>query len=109
MELFWDRRTKKANAVFCHPLLHNRINHTISRKVYYHINKRILGFDLRDLRKVNFTMVATKIDPLLAEFMQGRRGNVSQKYYFLPLIQNHKKKWVRMWEPIIKKLNPENS
>ena len=109
MELFWDRKTKKANAVFCHPLLHKKINHTISRKVYYHITKKNLGFYLRDLRKVNFTMVATKIDPLLAEFMQGRRGNVSQKHYFLPLMNNNKRKWVRIWEPIIKKLNIENS
>ncbi len=103
MELFWDRKTKKANSVYCHPLLHNKINHTISRKVYYHINKRNVGFELRDLRKINFTLNATKIDPLLAEFMQGRRGNVSQRHYFLPLMQNNRRKWIRMWEPINKK------
>jgi len=104
MELFWDRKTKKANVVFCHPLLHSKITQSISRKVYLHINKKNLGFNLRDLRKINFTMVATKIDPLLAEFMQGRRGNVSQRHYFLPLMSNNRRKWIRMWKPIIKKI-----
>jgi hypothetical protein len=101
MELFWDRRTKKANAVFCHPFLHSKINHTISRKVYYHITRKTLGFDLRDLRKLNFTINAMKIDPLLAEFMQGRRGNVSQRHYFLPMMNEHRKKWVKVWEKIL--------
>ncbi|CDI04951.1 hypothetical protein [Candidatus Nitrosotenuis uzonensis] len=101
MELFWDRKTKKANAVYCHPLIHDEIKHTISRKVYYHITKKALGFDLRDLRKLNFTINAMKIDPLLAEFMQGRRGNVSQRHYFLPMMSEHRKKWIKTWNPII--------
>jgi len=102
MELFWDRVTKKANVVYCHPLLHKKIIFNMSRGAYKYINKRELGFELRFLRKVNYTMVATKIDPLLAEFMQGRRGNVSQRHYFLPLMQNNKRKWIRMWEPLLK-------
>jgi hypothetical protein len=101
MELFWDRRTKKANAVYCHPLLHEKINYTISRKFYYHITKEKIGFELRDLRKLNYTINATKIDPLLAEFMQGRRGNVSQRHYFLPMMNQHRKKWIKVWKNIL--------
>jgi len=103
MELFWDRVTKKANVVYCHPILHDKIIFNMSRGAYKYINKRELGFELRFLRKVNFTLNATKIDPLLAEFMQGRRGNVSQRHYFLPLMSNNRRKWIRIWEPIIKK------
>jgi len=101
LELFWDRRTKKANAVYCHPKLHDKIIFTMSRGAYNYINKRELGFELRFLRKVNFTMVATKIDPLLAEFMQGRRGNVSQRHYFLPMMNEHRKKWIKVWRNVI--------
>jgi len=104
IEMFWNRRTKNANAVFCHPLLHHKINFIISEKsIRRHLNSKILGCELRYLRKINFTMVATKLDPLLAEFMQGRRGNVSQRHYFLPLMSNNRRKWIRVWEPIIKK------
>jgi len=103
MELFWDRHTKKANAVFCHPILHDKINHTISHKVYKYINKTKLGFDLRDLRRVNFTISAMKVDPLLTEFMQGRRGNVSQRHYFLPMMNEHRKKWINTWDNILKR------
>jgi hypothetical protein len=102
MELFWDRKTKKANSVYCHPSLHEKITFTVSRGVYNYINKKDLGFELRFLRKLNYTINATKIDPLLAEFMQGRRGNVSQRHYFLPLMSNNKKKWQRIWGIIIK-------
>jgi len=106
MELFWDRGTKKANAVFCHPLLHNKFNCIISEKsIRRHLMSKNLGCELRYLRKINFTMVATKLDPLLAEFMQGRRGNISQRHYFLPLMQNNRRKWIRMWEPILKQFN----
>ena len=102
IEMFWNRRTKNANAVFCHPLLHDRINFTISEKsIRRHLNSKILGCELRYLRKINFTMVATKLDPLLAEFMQGRRGNVSQRHYFLPMMNEHRKKWIKVWGKIL--------
>ena len=52
---------------------------------------------LRYLRKLNFTVIASKLDPLLAEFIQGRRKNVSQRHYFLPMINQHKKKWIKTW------------
>ena len=98
IEMYWDRKTKKANAVFCHPLLHDKIKYTYTdNTVHRHINSKNLGCELRYLRKMNFTLVATKIDPLLAEFMQGRRGNISQRHYFLPLMKNHKRKWINLW------------
>lgn len=104
MEMFWDRRTKKANAVFCHPALHRRIRGTMYHNVLYrHLNSGKLGCQIRHLRKLNFTMVATRIDPLLAEFMQGRRGNISQRHYFLPMMKNNYSRWVRLWMPHILK------
>lgn len=105
MELFWDRRTKKANAVYCHPYLHNRINHTMSTKIYKYITKEKMGFDLRDLRKINYTINATKIDPLLSEFLQGRRGNISQRHYFLPTMNQNQKKWEKIWNIILKSIS----
>ena len=101
MELFWDRGTKNANAVYCHPKLHDVMNSKMSKLVYTFINKRNLGFELRYLRKVNFTINASKVDPLLAEFMQGRRGNISQKHYYLPSMYDNKTKWLDVWTPIV--------
>ena len=59
---------------------------------------------MRHLRKVTFTVNATKLDPLLAEFMQGRRGNISQRHYFLPSMQNHRQKWLRVWSPVLNEI-----
>ena len=104
IEMYWDRKTKKTNAVYCHPLLHNKIKYTYyENSIHRNLTTKILGCQIKYLRKINYTMVATKLDPLLAEFMQGRRGNVSQRHYFLPLMSNNRKKWIRMWEPTIKK------
>lgn len=106
LELFWDRGTKKANAVYCHQYLHDMSNFKISTKsVYRNLSSDHLGCELRYLRKINFTTVATKIDPLLAEFMQGRRGNVSQRHYFIPMMNQNKKKWNGIWSKIIKNLS----
>ncbi|MFQ5788596.1 MAG: integrase, partial [Thermodesulfobacteriota bacterium] len=102
IEMYWDRKTKKSNAVFCHPLLHDKIKHTYTENtVHRHINSKNLGCETKYLRKINFTINAMKIDPLLAEFMQGRRGNVSQRHYFLPMMNEHKKKWIKVWEKIL--------
>jgi len=30
--------------------------------------------------------------------MQGRRGNVSQRHYFLPMMDKNKKKWIKVWD-----------
>jgi len=71
LEIFSDRNTEKTNAMYCHPLLHDKIRFKISNTgVYRHLNSKYLGCKIRFLRKLNYTMVATKIDPLLAEFMQ---------------------------------------
>lgn len=105
IEMFWESRTKKANAVFCHPLLHKMEKQSLSYNVLHrNLHSRILGCQIRYLRKLNFTMVATKVDPLLAEFMQGRRGNISQRHYFLPMMGEHRKKWVDLWTPHISKV-----
>jgi len=105
MELFWDRGTKKANSVYCHPEIHKQILFTMSRGVYNYINKKELGFELRYLRKLNFTINATKIDPLLAEWTQGRRGNISQRHYFLPMMNEHKDKWNKIWRSLLNNTN----
>jgi len=103
MELFWDRVTKKANSVYCHPKLHEKMNFQVSEKsIYRNLNSKIIGCEMRYLRKLNYTINATKIDPLLAEFMQGRRGNVSQRHYFLPMMNQNQKKWVKIWDKILK-------
>ncbi|MCA2003961.1 MAG: hypothetical protein LDL06_04265 [Candidatus Nitrosotenuis sp.] len=105
IEMFWDRRTKKANAVFCHPILHKKISMKISyNSIHRHLHSKILGCQLRHLRKLNYTMVATRIDPLLAEFMQGRRGNISQRHYYLPLMRSSYQRWIRMWDPYVSRL-----
>ena len=103
MEMFWDRKTKKTNAVYCHPSLHGLLTLKVNKTgIRRNMKSSILGCELRYLRKLNYTINATKIDPLLAEFMQGRRGNVSQRHYFLPLMNNNRKKWVRVWDKFLK-------
>jgi len=102
MEMYWDRITKKTNAVFCHPLLHDKLNYTYSENtIHSKIRTKVLGCKISYLRKLNFTINATKVDPLLAEFMQGRRGNISQRHYFLPSMQQHRSKWLKTWTPLI--------
>ena len=98
LEIFTDRNTKKTNAVYCHPVLHDKIRFKVSNTgVYRNLNSKYLGCEIRYLRKLNYTVIATKIDPLLAEFMQGRRGNVSQRHYFLPMMNENRKKWNKIW------------
>jgi len=98
IEMYWDRKTKKANAVYCHPLIHNKIKYQYHEStIHRNLTTKMLGCQIKYLRKINYTLIATKLDPLLAEFMQGRRGNVSQRHYFLPLMNNNRKKWLRLW------------
>jgi len=42
-----------------------------------------------------------KIDSHLAEFMQGRSGNISARHYFLPLMEDNRRKWNNVWKKII--------
>jgi len=102
IEMYWDRRTKKSNAVFCYPLLHKKCNYNYSENtIHRNIKTEILGCQIKYLRKINYTIIATRINPLLAEFMQGRRGNVSQRHYFLPMMQQNRNKWIRIWNKIL--------
>ncbi len=102
IEMYWDRVTKKANAVFCHPLLHNKIRYKYHEStIHRNMTSKVLGCQIKYLRKLNYTIVATNLDPLLAEFMQGRRGNVSQRHYFLPMMNTHRKKWIRVWDKTV--------
>ncbi len=102
MEMFWDRKTKKTNAVFCHPLLHNMIEGTVNKSsIKNNMKCSILGCELRFLRKLNYTQNAVKIDSHLAEFMQGRSGNISTRHYFLPLMEDNRRKWNSVWKKII--------
>lgn len=71
LEIFSDRNTKKTNAVYCHPRLHDEIRFKVSNTgVYRNLNSKYLGCEIRHLRKMNYTMVAMKIDGMLAQFMQ---------------------------------------
>ncbi len=101
IEIFWHRKTKNANATFCHPLLHDKMDKKLPFR-YNHFKK--LGCELRFLRKLNYTIVATKLDPLLANFVQGRTGDISQKHYFLPMMNSHRKKWIKVWDSNIKNI-----
>ena len=102
IEMYWDRKTKKSNAVYCHPLLHDKIKYRYTENIVHrNLHSKKLGCQIRYLRKINYTQVATKIDPLLAEFMQGRRGNISQRHYFLPMMSQNKKKWIKLWNKVL--------
>jgi len=104
MEMFWDRKTKKTNAVYCHPLLHCKIKSSVNKSgIKKNMKSSILGCEIRYLRKINYTQNATKIDGHLAEFMQGRSGSISQRHYFLPLMENNRRKWNNVWKKIIMK------
>lgn len=105
IEMYWDRKTKKSNAVYCHPLLHDKFKYSYHEStIHRNLTSKMLGCKIKYLRKINYTKIATKIDPLLAEFMQGRRGNVSQRHYFLPMMKTHKQQWTDLWKEIIKQV-----
>ena len=102
LEIFDDRNTKKTNAVYCHPKLHDKIRFKVNNTgVYRNLNSKYLGCEIRHLRKMNYTIVATKIDGMLAQFMQGRKGDISQRHYFLPKMNEHKEKWNAIWIDIL--------
>ena len=104
-EMFWDRKNKKANAVYCHHLLHQKIIDSkykiTDRGLRKYCNQKELGCELRMLRKINYTLVVEHISEPLAKFMQGRTGDVSQRLYYLPMMQNNHKKWQRIWDKLI--------
>jgi len=104
-EMFWDRKNKKANAVYCHPELHEKIincGYKIKdRGLRKYCNQKELGCEMRMLRKINYTLVVEQTSESLAKFMQGRTGDVSQRLYYLPMMKNNHKKWQRIWEKLI--------
>ncbi len=98
LEIFWTKKTKNTNATFCFPALHDKMDRKF---VFDYDDFKILGCELRYLRKLNFTINAINLDPLLAEYIQGRRGSVSEKHYYLSNMNQHRKKWIKIWNKII--------
>ncbi|MGQ9469835.1 MAG: integrase [Nitrososphaerales archaeon] len=106
MELFWQRKTKRANAIYCHPLIHNKVKSAKGltlNAIRCYWKRHVKAFRFSMLRKINFT-INVRVDPLLAEFMQGRSGNVSMKHYFLPLLESNRAKWLEVWNPIVRQI-----
>jgi intergrase/recombinase len=105
IEMYWDRKTKKANAVYCHPLLHDKMEFSYSENsIHRNLTTKMLGCQIKYLRKINFTKISTDLDPMLANYLQGRKGDISQRHYFLPMMNKHQKKWEIIWQSNIKKL-----
>lgn len=102
-ELFLDRKTKKANAVYCHPDLHDKIEGKINRsQMTKHISKKHLGCELKYLRKMNYTMISETLKNVqLAKFMQGRTGDVSERLYYLPMMNDNYEEWKKLWNKIM--------
>ena len=103
MELWFhsnDGKNKRANAVFCHPHFHDMKKEKIVKSsrsgIYKFLSSKKLGFELRFLREVNYTLNQS-LDPKLADFMQGRAGTVSDKFYYLPMMEKYRKKWLKLW------------
>jgi len=102
LEIFWSKKTKHTNATFCFPALHDKMD---KKFVFDYDDFKPLGCELRYLRKLNFTINATNLDPLLAEYMQGRRGSVSERHYYLSSMTSHHKKWNKIWTSLMTKFN----
>jgi len=61
IEMYWDRVTKKANAVYCHPLLHDKIKYKYyENTIHRNLTTKMLGCQIKYLRKINFTLIPTK-------------------------------------------------
>jgi len=109
LELYWNRSNRKiANATYCLCNIkpYNRWSkpYLSTDSLKNHVNSRMLGFEPRYLRHLNFTINANKINPLLAEFIQGRRGSISEKHYYISLLTEFKQKWIDVWTPIIQQI-----
>lgn len=107
MELWFhsnDGKNKRANAVFCHPHFHDMKKEKIVKSsrsgIYKFLSSKKLGFELRFLREVNYTLNQS-LEPKLADFMQGRAGTVSDKFYYLPMMEKYRKKWLKTWDKIL--------
>jgi len=109
LELYWNRGNRKyANATYCLcniiPYENWHTKQLTTDKIKKNVNTKALGFEPRYLRHLNFTVNANKVNPLLAEFMQGRRGSISEKHYYISLLGEYRQKWLETWQPIIAQL-----
>lgn len=112
MELWFhsdDDKNKKANACYCHPHFHDmkkdRVHQSSRSGTYKHLSSKKLGFELKYVREVNYTLNLTLTNDSskkpLADFMQGRADGVSQKYYYLPEMMKFRNKWLKLWDNVI--------
>ena len=105
MQLFWHRHNKHAHAVYCHPKLHDLISshkwHISSKSASHYkiVNSHTIGCEIRFLRKVNFSMNC-KIDPLLAEFMQGTYSTMRRAKYHLVDMEENYDRWILLWSEL---------
>ena len=71
-------------------------------RVRYRRNKVVKlllnGFSQRSISSTLHCSLST-----IEKDIKSLRENVSQRHYFLPLMNNNKKKWVRIWNKIITK------
>ena len=109
MELWFhsdDGKNKKANACYCHPMFHEMKKEKIvvgSRSgIYKHLAQKELGFTMAYLRAVSYSYnLECKLDISLVKFMQGRKGDVSDKFYYLPIMEKNYKNWLKNWNKIL--------
>jgi hypothetical protein len=108
LELYWNSGNRKyANATYClcnikpRPWSLSKLTHAM---VSRNVKTATLGFEPRYLRHLNFTINANKVNPLLAEFMQGRRGNMSERHYYISLLDEYKQKWIEIWGSVVSRL-----
>ncbi len=105
LELYWNSGNRKlANATYCLCSIKPRPWSLLAitpPMVKRNVNTKTLNFEPRYLRHLNFTVNANKVNPLLAEFTQGRRGSISEKHYYISLLSEYKQKWIDVWKPVI--------
>ena len=98
-----DGKNKKANACYCHPHFHDmkkdRVHQSSNSGTYKFLSSKTLGFELKYLREINYT-INQSLESKLADFMQGRAGTVSQKFYYLPEMMKYRKKWLKLWNKV---------
>lgn len=103
LELYWDRKTKKANEVYCHPVLHHSIQENHFHYSVGRVNKMVrMPFQLKFLRTVNATLVYNELQDIrFCDFMQGRNGDLTQKRYYLPSFKQHHERWLSIWKEFL--------
>jgi len=46
---------------------------------------------------------------MMAQFMQGRKGDISQRHYFLPKMNEHQEKWNNIWKRYLQDIKYKTS